>query len=119
MKIELAPYGFAQVGFRWAGDANIAICVELMGGAARMVPRVSNLSVAGTFRIILSPLVPTIPCFGAAVISLRQAAALLLYICMRLSRSSLMCKVESGLPIEAHCPVSASPCVCNVSGEDG
>lgn len=61
-----------EVGFRWAGDANIAICVELMGGAARMVPRVSNLSVAGTFRIILSPLVPTIPCFGAAVISLRK-----------------------------------------------
>ena len=60
-----------QVDFRWAGDANVAICVEVAGNAARMVPRVTNLSVAGTFRVILSPLVPTIPCFGAAVISLR------------------------------------------------
>ena len=61
------------MGFRWAGDANIAICVELAGDTARMVPRVTNLSVAGVFRIILSPLVPTLPCFGAAVISLRSA----------------------------------------------
>ncbi|KAK9803778.1 hypothetical protein WJX73_005763 [Symbiochloris irregularis] len=61
-----------EVDFRWAGDANVAICVEVAGNAARMVPRVTNLSVAGTFRVILSPLVPTIPCFGAAVISLRK-----------------------------------------------
>ena len=60
-----------QIGFRWAGDANIALCVELPGDVAKLVPRVTDLRVGGTLRVILAPLCDTIPCFGAAVISLR------------------------------------------------
>ena len=60
-----------QLQFRWAGDANIAICVELFGEVARLVPRVTDLRVGGTMRVILAPLCDTIPCFGAAVVSLR------------------------------------------------
>jgi hypothetical protein len=66
----------AQVAFRWAGDANIALAIELPAGgeATRMVPKVSDLQVAGVARVTLTPLVPEIPGFGAAVISLRCAS---------------------------------------------
>lgn len=37
-----------------------------------MVPKVSNLAVSGTMRVILKPLLPEIPGFGAAVVSLRK-----------------------------------------------
>ena len=62
-----------QVAFRWSGDANIAIAIELPAGGehTRMVPKVTDLQVAGVARVILSPLVPIIPGFGAAVIALR------------------------------------------------
>ncbi len=68
--------GAAQVAFRWAGDANIALAIELPAGgeATRMVPKVSDLQVAGVARVTLTPLVPEIPGFGAAVISLRCAS---------------------------------------------
>ena len=64
---------FWQVAFRWAGDANIAIAIELPAGGehTRMVPKVTDLQVAGVARVILDPLVPVIPGFGAAIISLR------------------------------------------------
>ena len=61
----------AQIGFRWAGDANISLCVELPGDVAKLIPRVTDLRIGGTLRVILAPLCDTIPCFGAAVISLR------------------------------------------------
>ena len=62
-----------QVAFRWAGDANIGIAIELPAGGehTRMVPKVTDLQVAGVARVILSPLVPVIPGFGAAIVALR------------------------------------------------
>ncbi|KAK9808833.1 hypothetical protein WJX72_004641 [[Myrmecia] bisecta] len=63
-----------EVAFRWAGEANIAIAIELPAGgdATRMVPKVSDLDVRGTCRVILAPLVDEVPGFGAAVIALRK-----------------------------------------------
>ncbi|CAL5218486.1 g172 [Coccomyxa viridis] len=63
-----------EVAFRWAGDANIAIAIELPAGGehTRMVPKVTDLQVAGVARVILDPLVPVIPGFGAAIIALRK-----------------------------------------------
>ena len=62
-----------QVAFRWAGDANIGIAIELPAGGehTHMVPKVTDLQVAGIARVILSPLVPVIPGFGAAIVALR------------------------------------------------
>ena len=63
-----------EVDFRWAGDANIFLAIELPAGgsATRMVPKVSDMAVSGTIRVILGPLLPEIPGFGAATISLMQ-----------------------------------------------
>lgn len=63
-----------EVDYRWAGDANIFLAIELPAGgqATRLVPKVSNLAVSGTLRVILKPLLPEIPGFGAAIVSLRQ-----------------------------------------------
>lgn len=67
-----------QVAFRWAGDANISMAIELPAGGehTRMVPKVTDIQVAGVARVSLTPLVPEIPGFGAAVISLRRAPLL-------------------------------------------
>lgn len=63
-----------EIDFRWAGDANIFLAIELpAGGAAtRMVPKVSDMAVSGTARVTLSPLLPEIPGFGAATVSLMK-----------------------------------------------
>lgn len=63
-----------EMDFRWAGDANIYLAIELPAGgsATRMVPKVSNLAVSGTARIILAPLLPEIPGFGAVTASLMK-----------------------------------------------
>lgn len=78
MECEL-KVGSMQVSFRWAGDANIAIAIELPAGGehTRMVPKVTDLQVAGVARVILGPLVPVIPGFGAAVIALRSPPPLI------------------------------------------
>ena len=62
-----------QMALRWAGDANIAIAIELPAGgeATRMVPKISELHIQAVGRVLLAPLVGEIPGFGAAVISLR------------------------------------------------
>ena len=63
-----------EVAFRWAGEANIAIAIDLPAGGdyTRMVPKVTDLRVAGVARVLLSPLVPEIPGFGAASVALRK-----------------------------------------------
>lgn len=63
-----------DVDFRWAGDADIFLAIELPAGgsATRMVPKVSDMAVSGTMRVILTPLLPEIPGFGAAVVSLMK-----------------------------------------------
>ena len=63
-----------EVAFRWAGEANIAIAIDLPAGGdyTRMVPKVTDLRVAGVARVTLSPLVDAIPGFGAAMVALRR-----------------------------------------------
>ena len=63
-----------EVAFRWAGEANIAIAIDLPAGGdlTRMVPKVTDLRVAGVARVRLSPLVDAIPGFGAALVALRR-----------------------------------------------
>lgn len=71
--ILMFSFGGLQIDFRWAGEANIAIAIELPAGgeATRMVPKVSDLRVAGTLRVMLCPLVEEVPGFGAAIVSLK------------------------------------------------
>lgn len=73
LTIRPAPRPLLQVDFRWKGDANIIMGIELpVGGSlTRMAPKVSDLAVSGTARIVLRPLLETIPGFGAALVSLR------------------------------------------------
>ncbi|KAI8472356.1 MAG: hypothetical protein J3K34DRAFT_414516 [Monoraphidium minutum] len=61
-----------EVDFRWVGQPNVAFFVELalLGPYTRLVPRVSNLTVRGTLRLALAPLVPVLPGFGAMLVSL-------------------------------------------------
>ena len=63
-----------EVAFRWAGEANVAIAIDLPAGGdcTRMVPKVTDLRVAGVARVTLSPLVDAIPGFGAAMVALRR-----------------------------------------------
>jgi hypothetical protein len=63
-----------EISFRWSGDANIHLAIELQGGGAitRMVPKVTDLAVSGCARILLSPLVPEIPGFSAATVALMR-----------------------------------------------
>ena len=63
-----------EVGFRWSGDASIFLAIELVAGgsATRMVPKVTDLAVSGQAKISLAPLLPEIPGFGAATVSLRR-----------------------------------------------
>lgn len=42
----------------------------------RMVPRVSALTVAGTLKLVLSPLLPLLPGFGAAMVSFTRTPAI-------------------------------------------
>ena len=63
-----------EVSFRWSGDANIHLAIDLQGGGAitRMVPKVTDLAVSGCARILLSPLIPEIPGFSAATVALMR-----------------------------------------------
>lgn len=64
----------SKVDFRWSGDANIVMGIDLpVGGTlTRLAPKVSDLAVSGTARVVLRPLLDTIPGFGAALVSLRK-----------------------------------------------
>lgn len=67
-----------QMSFRLAGNSNIEIAIEMGAGThTRLVPKVTDLHVSGTARIILSPLLPEIPGFGAMVFSLKCALSAL------------------------------------------
>ena len=72
-RLKLVLHHLLQVALRWAGDANIAIAVELPAGgdATRMVPKVSDVRINAVARVTLAPLVGDMPGFGAAVVSLR------------------------------------------------
>jgi len=63
-----------EISFRWSGDANIHLAIDLQAGGAitRMVPKVKDLAVSGCARILLSPLVPEIPGFSAATVALMR-----------------------------------------------
>lgn len=63
-----------EVSFRWSGDASIFLAIELIAGgmATRMVPKVTDLAVSGQVRVMLSPLIPDIPGFGAMTVALMR-----------------------------------------------
>ncbi|GAB4813385.1 hypothetical protein N2152v2_000431 [Parachlorella kessleri] len=61
-----------EVHFRWAGDANIVMGIELFGESTRLAPKVTDMAVSGVMRITLKPLVEEIPGFGAATVSLMR-----------------------------------------------
>jgi hypothetical protein len=63
-----------ETDFRWSGDMSIHLAIETLAGgsATRMVPKVSDVAVSGTARVILMPLLPEIPGFGAATVSLMK-----------------------------------------------
>lgn len=63
-----------EVDYRWSSDASIFLAIELPAGgqATRMVPKVSDLAVSGTLRVVLRPLLPEIPGFGAATVALMR-----------------------------------------------
>uniref|UniRef100_A0A7S0RQP9 C2 domain-containing protein n=1 Tax=Chlamydomonas leiostraca TaxID=1034604 RepID=A0A7S0RQP9_9CHLO len=62
-----------EVDVRWCGEANITLAIELSAGEfTKMCPRVTDISFVGSLRIMLTPLVDTIPCFGAAVVTFRK-----------------------------------------------
>ncbi|MEW5302412.1 MAG: hypothetical protein WDW36_005202 [Sanguina aurantia] len=59
-----------EVEVRWCGDANITLAVESVAGDKLSIcPKVTNVSFAGTLRIILKPLVAEVPGFAAAQIT--------------------------------------------------
>ncbi|KDD73782.1 hypothetical protein H632_c1841p0, partial [Helicosporidium sp. ATCC 50920] len=60
-----------EVDFRWAGDANIVLGIEVpVGGKhTRLAPKVSDLAVSGRLMLVLTPLRDGIPPFGAALVA--------------------------------------------------
>lgn len=60
--------------FRWAGASSIFLAIQMQGGGSltKMVPKVADMAVSGTARIMLKPLLPEIPGFGAATVSLMK-----------------------------------------------
>ncbi|GMH38160.1 hypothetical protein BSKO_06044 [Bryopsis sp. KO-2023] len=61
-----------EAGVRWGGEAHVAIGVDLIGGAF-ISPSVRRLNFFAMTRITLTRFVPTIPCFGAVLVSLQRA----------------------------------------------
>ncbi|CAI5965794.1 unnamed protein product [Closterium sp. NIES-64] len=55
-----------HVDFNWVGDPSIILAIKTVVGVALQV-QVKNLQIWGVFRVALTPLIPTIPCFGAIV----------------------------------------------------
>ncbi|EFJ50223.1 hypothetical protein VOLCADRAFT_89131 [Volvox carteri f. nagariensis] len=69
-----------EVDFQWQGDPTIGLFVEAYltpgGGTVRLTPRLKELAVAGTVRLVLTPLVPYPPGFGAIQVSMPRAPQL-------------------------------------------
>ncbi|CAI5471707.1 unnamed protein product [Closterium sp. Yama58-4] len=55
-----------HVDFNWVGDPSIILSIKTLVGVALQV-QVKNLQIWGVFRVALTPLIPSIPCFGAVV----------------------------------------------------
>jgi len=63
-----------EVGFRWAGEANIALAIEpivSLGSVLRMVPKVSNLRMSGVWRIVMKPLIDDVPVVAGMVVAMK------------------------------------------------
>ncbi|GLC43934.1 hypothetical protein PLESTM_001537200 [Pleodorina starrii] len=69
-----------EVDFEWRGDPTIGLFVEAYltpgGNTVRLTPRLRELAAAGTVRLVLTPLVPYPPGFGAIQISMPRAPQL-------------------------------------------
>ncbi|CAI7784937.1 unnamed protein product [Closterium sp. NIES-54] len=62
-----------HVDFNWVGDPSIILAIKTVVGVALQV-QVKNLQIWGVFRVALTPLIPTIPCFGAIVFAFTKKA---------------------------------------------
>eukprot|EP00879_Flechtneria_rotunda_P017918 GHRR01018780.1.p1 GENE.GHRR01018780.1~~GHRR01018780.1.p1 ORF type:complete len:574 (+),score=155.68 GHRR01018780.1:228-1949(+) len=62
-----------EVDVRWSGDANISLGFEpAVGGEyTRITPKVKDIVFVATLKIVLKPLVDTIPGFAAAALALK------------------------------------------------
>jgi hypothetical protein len=57
---------------RWnAKDAQLALLIEPVKGLT-LVPKLKHIHVYATVRVILKPLLPRLPCFGAITVALTQ-----------------------------------------------
>ncbi|PNH04667.1 Synaptotagmin-4 [Tetrabaena socialis] len=66
-----------ELDFEWRGEPTLGLMVEAYlspgGGTVRLAPRLRELAVAGTLRLVLCPLLPHPPGFGAIQISMPRA----------------------------------------------
>jgi len=68
-----------EVAFRWRGDANIQLFIQLhglsqlAGEATSMVVKFTKLQLSGCLRVVLYPLVDQVPGFGAITAALTQS----------------------------------------------
>ncbi|GJP51801.1 hypothetical protein CLOM_g10938 [Closterium sp. NIES-68] len=58
-----------HVDFNWVGDPSIILSIKTLVGVALQV-QVKNLQIWGVFRVALTPLITSIPCFGSVVFAL-------------------------------------------------
>ncbi|KAH7513199.1 hypothetical protein FEM48_Zijuj12G0171100 [Ziziphus jujuba var. spinosa] len=64
---------------RWAGNPNIILVVKLL--ALRIKIQLIDIQIFAAPRIILKPLVPTIPCFASIVVSLMEKGKMYFVMC--------------------------------------
>ncbi|PNH08684.1 Synaptotagmin-2 [Tetrabaena socialis] len=55
-----------EVAVKWCGDPNITLAIEIPGGQ-KLCPRIMDISLMATIRIVLNPLVARIPGFVGAM----------------------------------------------------
>ena len=76
--------------------------------AAPLLPQVTNLAVSGTARVQLKPLLPEVPGFGAAVVSLMKVCSCAAVVCS----GAVQCGVvlENCIRPPSRFPCAALPC---------
>ncbi|KAL6336338.1 hypothetical protein AAG906_014508 [Vitis piasezkii] len=59
-----------EPAIRWAGNPNIILVLKLL--SLRITLQLTDLQISMVPRIVLKPLVPTLPCFASVVVSLME-----------------------------------------------
>lgn len=61
-----------EAAIRWnAQDAQVALVIAPLRGVT-LIPKLRKIHMYATVRVVLRPLVPKIPCFGAIAVALKQ-----------------------------------------------